>query len=111
MKSELVWLGLGAVGLYFAYTNGLLGMFRLCPSGMSVSGGVPFSTCVTDLSASQLAALVKKVDPSTVGNPPVPNTLIDKISVTNAPPNFSAQTFGMSGTRNYIRRGTPMRTR
>jgi hypothetical protein len=52
-------------------------------------------------------------------NVPALNLLTDKtpappppdIMVTNAPASFSKATFGMSGVRNYIRRGTPMRTR
>jgi len=49
-------------------------------------------------------------------NVPAPNLLNDasilnKIAVTNPPPGFSYQSFGMSGVWNYVRRGSPMRTR
>lgn len=61
------------------------------------------------------------IDPGTCSLPriPSPEPPIADISITNAPPNFNQVYFtskpelprGMSGNRNYVRRGTLMRTR
>ncbi len=139
MKSDLVWLGLGGVALYFAYTQGLLAVFNICPAGMSRRDGIPLPTCQTDLTPEQLAALVKKTAPTggcsvgyetdgpggrcipmATGNTQIcPSGTVMTSAGCQAPPSFAGipgfSPGGMGptgmGRYNYIRRGTPMRYR
>jgi hypothetical protein len=95
MKSELVWLGLGAVGLYFAYTQGLFG--STTPVG-------PNTVVAPNPTVPNPVVLSVPV-----GNPPAPNLLADKPLIGGIP-GFSPvgdpsmlNKIGMSGTRHYVR--------